>query len=224
MKKPYPFGQASFFFFSFTLISIFCGLGTWQLYRKTEKDTLLTALAQSQYKPVQDIDAVITPSLFQPLSAKGHFLPDKTRFLQSKTYQGKSGVYVLDVFQTEKGKFLLVQRGWSPKEISLPPSGKLKITGIARKPSSPHFFQPLNSPPTYFWIDLQALSQDLNLSLLPYYVVAKSSLNSQILPTDPIPLPSNNHFQYAVTWYGLAFGLAVMLLWNSKYFRKKEKL
>ena len=208
----------SFFIFGGCLILIFLSLGTWQLHRKGEKEALLTALSQSQSKPAQDIDTVPAPSLFQPLSAIGHFLPNKTIFLQSKIYQGKSGVYVLDVFQTAHGKFLLVQRGWSSKKIFSPPLGKLKIEGIARTPSSPHFFQPLNSAPTYFWIDLPALSQDLNLPLLPFYLVAKSSFDPQILLTDPFPLPPNNHLHYAITWYCLAFALLVMLLWNHKYY------
>jgi len=215
----------SFFIFGLFLIVALLGLGTWQLHRKTEKEALLEALAQSQKTAARDIDkGSFTPSLFEPLYAEGHFVPGKTIFLQSKVHQGKSGVYILDVFQTQKGKFLLIQRGWSAREIADLPLEIMKIEGIARNPSRPHYFQPANKPPTYFWIDLKALSQDLDLPLLPYYLVAKDTSDPRIQPTPPIPIPRNNHLQYAITWYSLAFILLGMLLWVRKHYWKKENV
>lgn len=200
------------------------GLGTWQLHRKTEKETLLETLTQSPKKKAHDVDLVKTPSLFEPLYAEGRFIPGKTIFLQSKTHHGKSGVYILDVFQTRKGKFLLIQRGWSPRELTAPLEGNLKIEGITRTPSPPGYFQPANKSSTYFWLDLKALSQDLAIPLLPYYLVAKASGDPRIYPTPPIPMPSNNHLQYAITWYSLAFALLGMLLWGRKQYLRKEQL
>ncbi len=213
----------SFSLFTFILILVFLSLGTWQLKRKAGKKALLETLAQSQKNAALNVDDIKTPTLFQPLYATGQFVPGKRIFLQSKVHQGKSGVYVLDVFQTQKGHYLLIQQGWANKEILNTPRGNRRIEGIARMPSSPTYFQPVNSPPTYFWIDLKDLSQDLNIPLLPYYLVAKSSEDPQILPTPPFPLPSNNHLEYAITWYGLAFALGVMLLWSRRYYLKKEK-
>jgi surfeit locus 1 family protein len=198
------------------------GLGTWQLQRKTEKEALLNSLAQNQYKLPQDVDSLQTLEPFTPLYAQGHFVPGKTIFLQAKTYKGKSGVYVLDLFKTEHGNTLLIQRGWASKEIFSLPLNKIKVEGIGRYPSKPNFFQPQNQPPTYFWIDLKGLSQSLNIPLLPYYLVAKDSFDPQILPTEPFPIPSNNHFQYAITWYFLAFLIGSVLLWKNIFHRKKD--
>ncbi len=206
----------------FVFILIFLGLGTWQLHRKAQKEELLQALSESQKAPFENIDTLETPKLFQPLYAEGHFVPSRTLFLQAKTYKGKSGVYVLGVFQTLKGKFFLVQRGWSATEKAPLPSGPLKVIGIARIPSPPTFFQPANSPPTYFWIDLKSFSQDLDVSLLPYYLVAKTSNDPHIIPTEALPLVRNHHLQYAITWYSLAFVLGMMLWWSRKHYWKKE--
>lgn len=212
----------SFAIFCLVLILGLLSLGTWQLYRKEEKEILLKALAKAYETPPQDADEVKTPSLFQPLFIKGRFLPNKTIFLSAKTHQGKSGVYVLDVFQTQGKKFLLVQRGWAQTPTASPPLQTLTLEGIARLPSPPTYFQPKNTPPTYFWIDLKALSDELNLSLLPYYIVSKTSYDTHVLPTDPIPFPSNNHLQYAITWYILAFFLLCVLFYRKKYFLQKE--
>lgn len=212
----------AFYGFSIFLILVLLSLGTWQIQRKTEKEALLTALTQSQKATPQDIDNIQTPSSFQLLFGEGHFVPGKTILLQFKVNQGKTGVYVLDVFQTRKGHFLLIQRGWSPKEIRNPPSETLIVEGYARFPSPPTYFQPRNEPPTYFWIDLKSISQDLNLPLLPYYLVAKASNDPQIIPIDPVRLPPNNHLYYAITWYSLAFSLLIMLLWVRKQSSRKE--
>lgn len=212
----------SFMFFTLLLIFVFMALGTWQLTRKKEKDALLYSLATAWVGEIHNVDRLQAPLPLKPLYAIGHYMAGKTIFLQAKTYKGKSGVYVLDVFKTQKGRFLLVQRGWSSKERLASPAGALKIEGIARLPSPPTYFQPHNKPPVYFWIDIQSLSKELKLPLLPYYLVAKNSNDSQILPTDPFPLPANNHLEYAVTWYCLAFALLVMLLWGLKNRFHKE--
>ncbi len=214
----------SFAIFCLALILGLLSLGTWQLHRKEEKEILLKALSKAYEEPSQNVDEVKVPALFQPLFVKGHFLTHKTIFLSAKTHQGRVGVYVLDVFQTQGGQFLLVQRGWSQAtKTSPPPLDTLTVEGIARIPSPPTYFQPKNTPPTYFWIDLKALSHELGVPLLPYYIVSKTSYDPQILPTDPIPLPSNNHLQYAITWYFLAFSLLFVLFYNRKNFLQKER-
>ncbi len=203
-------------------ILVFIGLGTWQLQRKGEKEALLERLAQSKSAPAQNVDTLLTPSLFQHVFAEGHFLQGKTIFLQSKVHMGKNGVYVFDVFQSRRGHYLLVQRGWAQKEIYSFLKEDLKVKGIARQPSPPSYFQPANTKGTYFWIDLKALSQDLEIPLLPYYLVAKDSFDPRIQATNPISTLSNNHLEYAITWYSLAFSLIFMLFWRNKTIFKRK--
>jgi surfeit locus 1 family protein len=215
-SQPKGTHSLSFLIFTLCFILIFAGLGTWQLQRKTEKEALLHTLTTVWEKEVQDVDHLQDMPHVTPLYATGHYLPGKTIFLQAKTYQGKRGVYVLDLFQTNGGKYLLVQRGWSASEDVRLHTNKLTLEGIGRTPSRPTYFQPANTPPTYFWIDLALLSKEWGVPLLPYYMVAKSSDDPRILPTPPFPLPSNNHLEYALTWYSLAFTLLVVLLWLIK--------
>src|SRR5947208_11654533 len=124
----------SFVFFNIFIILVFISLGTWQLHRKAEKETLIETIITNQQKPAQNADDIQTPESYTPLFATGHFVPGKTITLQSKVHQGKSGIYILDVFQTLKGKFLLVQRGWASQEMRDVPLEILRIEGIARMP------------------------------------------------------------------------------------------
>lgn len=201
---------------------ILIGLGTWQLQRKEEKEALLNELAKIEEQTPQNIDHLQSFSMFVPAYAIGHFIPNKTIYIQSKTYQGQNGVYVLDFFETEKGQVFLVQRGWSKGEGATIPSGNLTITGVARYPSKPNFFQPANKPSAYFWIDIDQLSQEMGRPLLPYYLVLKDTLDPHILATTPIPMPRNKHLEYALTWYFLAFLIGIMFLWKKYYFRNED--
>ncbi|MBS0272585.1 MAG: SURF1 family protein [Proteobacteria bacterium] len=211
-----------FTFFALLLIFVLLGLGTWQLQRKAQKEALLTTMAHNQLKPTYNINSDTHLESFTPAYAKGHFLKEKTIFLQSKVHKGKNGLYVLGVFQTEGGQFLLVQRGWSLTEVHEVPLGHLTLHGIVRTPTPPNYFQPPNAAPIYFWIDLKALSQDLNLPLLPYYLVSTTSYSPQIDHVNLLPQITNNHLSYAIIWYLLAFLFGTMLLWSRKYYFKKE--
>jgi surfeit locus 1 family protein len=213
--------KKSFLVFVLFSIFIFLGLGTWQVCRKAEKEALLKSLERTQKASPENLDFMKVPKAFQPIFAQGHFLVEKTIFLKAKTHQGKSGIYVLNVFQTHGGQHLLVQRGWAPYEIRVLPQGDLKVEGVLRAPAPPNYFQPSNEPPSYFWIDLPLISQTLNVPLLPYYLVATSSFDAEIFPVKPFPSLTNNHLQYALTWYFLAFALGIMLLWHKYFYLKR---
>lgn len=211
----------SFTVFSFICLCLFVALGTWQVHRREQKEEILKVIEQAQHRPALNVDTLTTYIFPQPLQAEGHFLPEKSAVLSARPHQGKLGVYVLDVFQTKGGHFLLVQRGWAKIPPKSPPTYPLKITGIGRMPSPPSYFQPKNTPPTYYGIDLKLLSRELSVPLLPYYMIAHTSEDPLVLPTDPLPHPPNNHLQYALTWYALAFFM-VGVLWYRKYYTSER--
>ncbi|MBX9786724.1 MAG: SURF1 family protein [Alphaproteobacteria bacterium] len=214
-------GKKTFCFLMLVFIALCLSLGTWQVYRKAEKEALLKSLERAQKASPENLDSVKALKALQPIFAQGHFLTEKTIFLKAKTHQGKNGVYILNVFQTQGGKYLLVQRGWAPYEITALPQDNLKVEGMLKTPATPNYFQPSNEPPNYFWIDMALLSQTLNVPLLPYYLVATFSFDTEIFPVKAFPSLTNNHLQYAITWYFLAFALGIMLLWHKYFYLKR---
>ena len=104
-------GKSAFFYFILFFIVLCFALGTWQVQRKGEKEALIKSLEMAQKAAPEGIDSLKKPKPFQRIFTEGHFVPGRTIFLQAKTYKGKNGVYVLSVFETREGQFLLVQRG-----------------------------------------------------------------------------------------------------------------
>ena len=73
-------GKKSFFVFVLLSIFIFLGLGTWQIYRKAEKEALLHNLENTQKASSENLDSVKAPKALQPIFAQGHFLAEKNNF------------------------------------------------------------------------------------------------------------------------------------------------
>ena len=102
-------------------------------------------------------------------------------------------------------------------------TGTVTISGLARNPlvEKPSSMLPDNEPAKniFYWKDLAAMAKSAGVdqsTLLPFFVDAGPAPNPGGLPIGGvtiIDLP-NSHLQYALTWYGLAAGLAgVLAIW-----------
>jgi surfeit locus 1 family protein len=98
--------------------------------------------------------------------------------------------------------------------------GEVTVTGLARDPLSekPSFIVPENQPAKnmFYWKDLSAMAASAGLpadKVLPFFVDANNAPNPGGLPVGGVTLINlpNNHFQYALTWYGLALVLLVVV-------------
>jgi surfeit locus 1 family protein len=94
------------------------------------------------------------------------------------------------------------------------------VTGLARDPlaEKPSFIVPENEPAKnmFYWKDLAVMASSTGLpagKVLPFFVDANNSPNPGGLPVGGVTLIDlpNNHFQYALTWYGLALVLLVVV-------------
>jgi len=100
-------------------------------------------------------------------------------------------------------------------------AGRVTVTGLARNPlpGKPSFIVPDNDPGSnvFFWKDIGAMAGSAGLPagavVLPFFVDAGAAENPGGWPVGGVTrldLP-NSHLQYAVTWYGLAAALAIVL-------------
>lgn len=209
-------------------LAILLSLGTWQLQRLYWKEQLLSDMAARRIAaPVSlaDIEAMAARGEdieYSPVTVSGVFANNKERHFFA-TWRGQTGYHVYTPLQLADGRFLFVNRGFTPFEAKEPEmrkqgqlTGLQSVTGLARarlaeKPSS---IVPDNdlSKNIFYWKDLDAMAATTGIPadrLVPFFVDAGDAPNPKGLPIGAVTqfdLP-NNHLQYAVTWYGLAAAL-----------------
>ncbi|HEX6115191.1 MAG TPA: SURF1 family cytochrome oxidase biogenesis protein [Geminicoccaceae bacterium] len=201
-------------------------LGTWQLERLAWKRDLIAARQAQLGAPAAPMPATAEDWRawdFRPALVQGEFRHDLEQLFGVAAIDGRVGHHVLTPMVRPDGGAVLVDRGWVPADQAHPAArragqieGSVRIAGIARYRGDdrPGWFTPDNRPEQslWYWYDLAALERALRLQLLPVVVEADATPNPGGLPIAGRTRTelSNNHLQYAITWYGLAAGLLVI--------------
>jgi surfeit locus 1 family protein len=220
--------------------AVLIGLGTWQVERLAWKEALLSSIDQRTHaapRPLAEVEREFTQSGdvdYWPVELSGTFEHAKERHFFA-TYEGESGFFVYTPLVLADGRRIFVNRGFVPydnKDAATRAEGQVDgtvaISGLARNPlaEKPSAMLPDNEPDKniFYWKDLPAMAKSAGVdraTLLPFFVDAGPAKNPGGLPVGGvtiIDLP-NSHLQYAITWYGLAAGLAGVLgtwLWRRR--------
>ena len=109
MKKLFLFNIFVFFF-----ITLFCSLGTWQLYRLQWKQNLISQISQGlKSNPVQYSQNIKKNYQKVILNGKYHF--ENQIYLYSLNDKGQPGFDVVTHFETANKENVLINRGWIKK-------------------------------------------------------------------------------------------------------------
>jgi surfeit locus 1 family protein len=204
---------------------VLVSLGTWQVERLRWKEALIAERTAQLAAPAALLPAQADwPAWsFRRVEALGTFRHDLEQLFGASTYDGQLGHHVLTPLLRADGSALLVDRGWVPADQAHPAArrdgqveGPITITGIARYrgDDTANWFTPANQPEQAMWFsyDLPTLEQGLDLALLPVVVEADDRPNPGGLPIGGLTriALTNNHLQYAITWYGLALTLVAV--------------
>ena len=206
--------------FVFFFITLFCSLGTWQLYRLQWKTDLINQINQGlKSSPIKYTQNIKKNYQRVVLTGKYHF--ENQIFLYSLNNKGQPGFDVITPFETINKENVLINRGWIKKELKNSPkinSLSNNIIGLLRKANKKNLFTPNNNIKENIWFSLN--SDDVKKTTGKKFNELIVYLEDQMIV---IPKPKkitvdvpNNHLKYAITWYSIS------ILFYFLYFKRKQ--
>lgn len=200
--------------------AVLSALGVWQLQRHQWKQDVLAAIeAKIGAAPVPLPEAVSEePDEYLPVTAIGGYNGKQLAVLTSVERVGPA-YRLISAFLTE-GRWIMVDRGWvatAALQSGLP--GSDKVIGNLHWPDEADGWTPAPDLENgiFYARDVAAMAEALGTE--PILIVARAPTG--LPPATPIPVGAkgiaNNHWGYAVQWFGLALvwaGMTVFLLWR----------
>jgi surfeit locus 1 family protein len=211
------------------VLALLVGLGVWQLKRLAWKEGLIAHIeARSTAPPITLGQAVAAArngdASYLRVQVEGRFLNDKERYLYALS-DGTPGWEVITPLATDGGSLVLVDRGFVPDALRDPASrpqgqmeGVVAVTGLVRAPETNDTFTPDNDPARnrWFWRDLTGMMDSMfpagATGAAPFFLAAERSDVPGGWPQGGQTRLAllNNHLQYAITWFALAFCIVVI--------------
>lgn len=204
---------------------ILVSLGLWQLDRAEQKAALIAEMETRIFDAPIALPGVpeVVAHRYLPVRAEGRFLPEHVFVLSAQRAQGP-GFHVVQAFQTEDGRRILVERGFLPEsaraQLSLDVGTEAQLIGNL------HWPRDINRhTPDYDATRNLAFGRDVDelanlLDTEPLLMVLRAALPeaAQItpVPVHDVSIP-DPHLGYAVQWFLMAMawaGMTVFFLWR----------
>jgi surfeit locus 1 family protein len=208
-------------FFTFFVFILFL-LGTWQILRLDHKNNLKENIEKNLKKNSINFNPEIKKEYTKVFLKKKSLKPEV--FLYNLN-EGEIGFKVIVPYEVNNSLVVLIDKGWVRKnkinEIKKTSFNDDTIEGFTKKIKEKGLFTPDNNIKedfTYF-IDINSLKKNLNKNIYPLLIIQTSKTNKDISANNYQIYLSNNHLQYAITWYGLALFTIIFFV----YYRKKVK-
>ena len=225
------------------MLAVLLSLGSWQVQRLQWKlERIETISLRQDAAPIRltskaEIAALQEPSHhYQAALLRGHFGPQQvfwytqiSRAPAGLPPQARRGYHVLSPFYLSDGAVIMVDRGFVPerqKDTLAAPDGETQeIAVVLRWPDQRGTFDALDQPAdNLFYVrDPQAIGPHWQVSLPPVIGELAATPEGQWPYGGQTRMVlSNNHLQYAVTWYGLAVVLVFISgLWHIRAWKQR---
>jgi surfeit locus 1 family protein len=204
----------------------FAALGVWQVHRLAWKEALIARVdARLQAAPAAAPGRTQWAALtregdeYRRVSVEGHFDYSREALVRASTKFG-TGFWVVTPMRTDRGEWVLVNRGFIPPELraQVPRSpSRQAIAGLLRFTEPHGSFLQANDPAQGRWYsrDVAAIARTMRLEspVAPYFVDEQPAAGADATAWPRAGLTvvdfPNNHLVYALTWFALAAGVAV---------------
>ncbi|WP_121063026.1 SURF1 family protein [Chachezhania antarctica] len=202
--------------------SILLGLGIWQVQRLHWKDGMIAAIESRIGAAPVPVPETPDPEddRYLPVTAQGEILGGEIHVFIP--VEGGAAYRVIAPFQMEDGRTVLLDRGSVPVSAKTAerPVGPMTVTGNLNWPNEADGYTPDPDLAGNIWYarDVPAMAQALGTE--PVLIVASSPTAPGITP-DPVDTGGipNDHLEYAITWFSLAFIWVAMtgfFLWQTR--------
>lgn len=211
-------------------IAATASLGVWQIERLRWKNVLIAKIEARTNAPPVGLDEAVRrmeggDADYLRVRVRGAFVHEQEVRLFA-VEGGAPGWFLITPLATATGPTVLVNRGFVPDKFEQPksrpgsqPQGEVEITGLVRGSETPGLFTPNNDIDRrrWFWRDVGGMAH----ATFPSGRAIDDFLIEQEADRDARGMPrpgatrlalSNRHFEYALTWFGLAATLFVVTL------------
>jgi surfeit locus 1 family protein len=204
-------------------IGILLGLGFWQLARLQVKEAYLAQIEAAIAAAPVALPLAPDPASdkFRAVIVTGQFTGDALDVLMSLKDVG-AGVRVIEVFVTDTGQRIMVDRGFMADAARADPrvATVAEVTGNLHWPEETDGYTPKPDTQSGMWFARDVTAMAAALQTDPVLLVARSDTGGGVmpLPVDTAGIP-NDHLQYAITWFSLAVvwaGMTGLYLWRNR--------
>jgi surfeit locus 1 family protein len=214
-------------------IALTASLGAWQLGRAAQKTTIQSALEARKGLPLlapadlaRDAQGAALQH-YRPARLRGHWVAERTVFLENRQMNTRVGFYVVTPLQLEgRPEAVLVQRGWVVRDLNdrsrLPalttPAGLVEVHGlIAPPPARLYEFSAMAAGAIRQNLDLAAFAIETGLVLAPLSLQqqdAAGTAGDGLLRQWPRPSADvEKHYGYAFQWFAMSALMAGLYVW-----------
>ena len=200
-------------------------MGNWQLERLEWKKNLIQefnnlakekplslSMGKMKYRNMDEFTKIIT---------KGTVDRSKKIFFPAKTYNGKNGFFIASLLTDNHNNQYLIDEGWFEyNKLDYFKNNSdiisAEILGYLRYPTEKKMFTPKNSPETneWYYYDLKEIQKYFQIDINQKFFIKNMTNYSEefLLPSTAKHNFSNNHLQYAITWFLMSFSILVIFI------------
>lgn len=234
-------------------LAVLVSLGNWQVRRLAWKEDLIARTAerpqadaldlrQTGLGGIGDITLFLDENEYRRVRFSGAYMETGDVRVFTSLSDPKSGPFggpgfwIFTPFMVEPGEQpVYVNRGFVPQDrrdaYAAPPEGRSEIEGLVREPEKGSVFTPApdHENRIFYARDPSKIADDTGLAggAAPFFIdLGASSTPPSGLPQagETLMTFTNNHLQYAITWYGLAGALlAVFAAYAIGRLRQRDK-
>ncbi|HEV3424409.1 MAG TPA: SURF1 family protein [Paraburkholderia sp.] len=220
------------------VVAVTVRLGFWQRDRAHQKEALQAHITQYENAPAQSIGSApiaLKDIEFHRVRARGSFVADKVVYLDNRPYNDQPGFYVVMPFKLADGGYVLVNRGWLPRNVNnrttiepyATPSGQIEIEGIARADATRAFELGQGGSAAHQLIrqnlDVSSYAAETGLPLQPFVIEQLSDDGDKLVRDWPAPTTDvERNYGYMFQWWAMAVAALGFGLYAARRAAKKE--